>query len=70
VAPVALSVELKPEQMVAGAAAATTVGLGVTFWVNVMTLVHPAMLVPVNVYVVVTVGVMASVEPAPPGFHV
>jgi len=55
-APLALIVELLPVHMDVGLADAVTVGLGFTVTFTVAVLVHPAVLVPVTVYVVVPVG--------------
>jgi hypothetical protein len=54
--PLAVREELPPLQIVAGAATAVIVGLGLTVTVIDAVLVHPAAEVPVTVYVVVVAG--------------
>jgi hypothetical protein len=55
-APLAVRPTLLPEQMVAGEGLMVIVGRGRTVTVTVAVPVQPAALVPVTVYVVVTVG--------------
>lgn len=44
-------------------------GAGLTFTVTVVVRLHPALLVPVTVYVVVVVGFTDTKEPLPPELH-
>ncbi len=70
-APVPVSVELDPAQMLVGEDVAVTVGLVLTFKFTVAVPIHPNVFVPVTEYVDVTVGVTTIVEPVKaPGFHV
>ena len=70
-APVAVKVELCPTQMVAGVAAKFNVGVGLTVTATVPLPVHPAVVVPATVNVVVTLGVTVAVIPEIfPGFQV
>jgi len=64
-APLAVNSELAPEHIAAGLADADTVGNGFTVTVTVAVPVHPAVLVPVTVYVVVALGVTVLLAPVP-----
>ena len=70
-APLAVNVVEVPEHIVGEEEDATTVGVGFTGILNVLVDVHPRVLVPVTVYVVVTDGVTTTVLPIKaPGFQV
>ena len=62
-APDELNVVESPLQIILGEAAAVTVGLVYTTIVTVVEPVHPNVLVPVTVYIVVDVGLMITTEP-------
>jgi hypothetical protein len=64
-APLAVNTELAPLHIAAGLAAAVTVGNGFTVTLTVAVPVHPAVLVPVTVYVVVELGVTVLLVPVP-----
>ena len=64
-APLAVNSELAPEHIAAGLADADTVGNGFTVTLTVAVPVHPAVLVPVTVYVVVELGVTVLLAPLP-----
>ena len=64
-APLALSVVLDPEHIDDDVADAVTVGNGFTATLTDAVPVHPAVLVPVTVYVVVLVGVTVLELPEP-----
>ena len=64
-APLAVNSELAPEHIAAGLADADTVGNGFTVTLTVAVPVHPAVLVPVTVYVVVALGVTVLLAPLP-----
>jgi hypothetical protein len=64
-APLAVNVDDSPLFIVAGFAEAVTVGNGFTVTVTVAVPVHPAVLVPVTVYVVVELGYTVLLDPLP-----
>ena len=64
-APLALSVVLDPEHIDDDVADAVTVGNGFTATLTDAVPVHPAVLVPVTVYVVVPLGVTVLLAPLP-----
>jgi hypothetical protein len=70
-APPAVSVAEFPAHIDVGLETAVTVGLGSTIKFIVFVLMQPAALVPVTVYIVVTVGETLTDAPEiAPGFHV
>jgi hypothetical protein len=64
-APLAVSTEVAPLHIAAGLADALTDGNGFTVTLTVAVPVHPAVLVPVTVYVVVALGVTVLLAPLP-----
>jgi hypothetical protein len=64
-APLAVNTELSPLHIADGLAVAATDGNGFTVTLTVAVPVHPAVLVPVTVYVVVEVGDTVLLEPLP-----
>jgi hypothetical protein len=64
-APLAVNSELAPLHIAAGLAVAVIVGNGFTVTLTVAVPVHPAVLVPVTVYVVVALGVTVLFAPVP-----
>ena len=68
-APAPLNEVLCPEQIEAGVAVIVSVGKGVTLTVTVVLSVHPALL-PINVYVAVTVGETTTEVALEPVLHV
>ncbi len=71
VEPLADNVDAAPKQMAVGLAVAVRVGLGTTVIVLCAVFVHPDALVPVTVYIVVTVGDKVCGVPFKlPGNHV
>ena len=65
-APLAVNSELAPLHIADGLAVADTVGNGFTVTLIVAVPVHPAVLVPVTVYVVVALGVTVMLAVLPP----
>ena len=61
--PDAVRVELPPEQYIAGFGVAVIVGFGLTVTVRVPVAEQPAPVVPVTVYVEVTVGFAVTIAP-------
>lgn len=68
-APPAVKVLVCPEQIVAGDAAALTVGVGLTVTTKLVVSAHPP-LSPISVYVVVVDGLALIELPVPPGDQV
>jgi len=64
-APLAVNTEVAPLHIAAGLAVALTDGNGFTVTLTVTVPVHPAVLVPVTVYVVVALGVTVLLAPLP-----
>jgi hypothetical protein len=64
-APLAVNTEVAPLHIAAGLAVAVTVGNGLTVTLTVAVPEHPAVLVPVTVYVVVALGVTVLLAPLP-----
>ena len=64
-APLAVNTEVAPLHIAAGLADAVTVGNGFTVTLTVVVPVHPVVLVPVTVYVVVALGVTVLLAPVP-----
>jgi hypothetical protein len=64
-APLAVNTELAPLHIAAGLDDAVTDGNGFTVTLTVAVPVHPAVLVPVTVYVVVALGVTVLLAPLP-----
>ena len=64
-APFAVNTDVAPLHIAAGLADAVTVGNGFTVTLTVAVPVHPAVLVPVTVYVVVVLGVTVLLAPLP-----
>ena len=64
-APLAVNTEVAPLHIAAGLAVAATDGNGFTVTLTVAVPVHPAVLVPVTVYVVVALGVTVLLAPLP-----
>ena len=64
-APLAVNTELSPLHIADGLAVAATDGNGFTVTLTVAVPVHPAVLVPVTVYVVVELGVTVLLAPLP-----
>jgi len=68
-APLAVNTEVAPLHIAAGLADALTDGNGFTVTLTVAVPVHPAVLVPVTVYVVVALGVTVMLAVLPPVFQ-
>ncbi len=68
-APLAVNTELAPLHIADGLAEAVTDGNGFTVTLTVAVPVHPAVLVPVTVYVVVELGVTVMLAVLPPVFQ-
>jgi hypothetical protein len=64
-APLAVNTEVAPLHIAVGLADAVTDGNGFTVTLTVAVPVHPAVLVPVTVYVVVALGVTVLLAPLP-----
>ena len=64
-APLAVNTEVAPLHIAAGLAVAVTDGNGLTVTLTVAVPEHPAVLVPVTVYVVVALGVTVLLAPLP-----
>ena len=69
-APLAESVELSPLQIDAGVALEVIVGKGFTVTLTEAVPVHPALDVPVTIYVVLDMGLTEMLEPLPPELQV